>query len=48
MANSPQNVSIDPREADRAVSMWEGFTKFMTVGIIGVVMLLVLMAFFLL
>ncbi|MBN8520875.1 MAG: aa3-type cytochrome c oxidase subunit IV [Alphaproteobacteria bacterium] len=28
--------------------MWEGFTKFMTVGIIGVVILLVLMAFFLL
>jgi cell division protein FtsL len=42
------NVSVNPKELERARSMWGEFTRFAKVSIIAIVVLLVLMALFLL
>lgn len=46
-AHSSSPSPVDPRDLDRAASMWEGFTKLMTLGVIAVCGLLCLMAIFL-
>lgn len=48
MAHPAAPQTTDPRDLDRAATTWGGFTKLMTVGVIGVVATLALMALFLL
>jgi hypothetical protein len=45
--HSTHQTPVDPRDLDRAGSMWEGFTRLMTFGAIAVCGVLCLMALFL-
>lgn len=47
MSNSPVNTDVDPQVLATAKSLWHNFTSWMTYGVIGVaVLLLILCALF--